>query len=416
MTVINQIDINENILYRLDYRLLEILLKDRSSGSNIIWATDNYAHKGEGFQRHDHIEVSAITGHNYSIVKPRVEKSKKEQVNRIKQKAEVFTPSWICNKQNNLIDTEWFGSESVFNSEQENNWIATKGKIVFPQCKGKTWEDYVQDVRLEIACGEAPYLVSRYDTVTGEYIEPYVIKYNMKPQTLLVDFMPDRMFRMQEQKSQIYNVNVDEAGNSRLEERIREELRVSPIIVMNNEKMEQVQASDILHAVSEYSKTRGVAEETSEIPVDLSLLSIDVIRSVIEQENEIGSKAGFTTKAHDGEGEGCELDTPENSTGNATEELETDSDEEQDIESQDAANQNEKKKDPIKQFRSILWSSLIRPLYVRIAQKRPETACFLGFFVFTAACIMPILSSKSVGWWSFTVPQLHLRQREPRNN
>jgi len=92
----------------------------------------------------------------------------------------------------------------------------------------------------------------------------HVIKYNMKPQTLLVDFMPDRMFRMQEQKSQIYNVNVDEAGNSRLEDRIREELRISPIIVMNSDKMEQVEASDILRAVSDYSKTRGVAEETAE--------------------------------------------------------------------------------------------------------------------------------------------------------
>ena len=47
----NQIDINENRLYRLDHELLAILLKDRSSCKNIIWATDNYAHKGAGFQR-----------------------------------------------------------------------------------------------------------------------------------------------------------------------------------------------------------------------------------------------------------------------------------------------------------------------------------------------------------------------------
>ncbi len=171
MTEKSQIDINENTLYCLDHRLLEILLMDRSSGSNIIWATDNYAHKGAGFQRHDHIEVSAITGYNYSIVKPRVEKSKKEQLNRIKQKAEVFTPSWICNKQNNLIDNVWFGAENVFNAEQTENWITTAGKISFPNTAGKTWQDYIQDVRLEITCGEAPYLVSRYDTVTGEYID-----------------------------------------------------------------------------------------------------------------------------------------------------------------------------------------------------------------------------------------------------
>lgn len=36
----------------------------------------------------------------------------------------------------------------------------------------KKWKDYVDSRRLEITCGEAPYLVSRYDTSTGDYIEP----------------------------------------------------------------------------------------------------------------------------------------------------------------------------------------------------------------------------------------------------
>jgi hypothetical protein len=57
-----------------------------------------------------------------------------------------------------------------------------------------------------------------------------VVKFNMKPQTLLVDFNPNRMFQMQEHKSQIYNVNTDKNGNSLLEERIRKELEISPIV------------------------------------------------------------------------------------------------------------------------------------------------------------------------------------------
>ena len=168
---VNQIDVKENYINSLDRSLLAILLKDRSSGRNIIWATDNYAHKGIGFQKHDHIEISAITGYNGNVVKPRVAKSKKEQFERIRQKAEVFTPSWICNKQNNLVDKAWFGTENVFNSEHGQEWRATEAKIPFPTLTGKTWEDYVLDIRLEIACGEAPYLVSRYDAVTGEHIE-----------------------------------------------------------------------------------------------------------------------------------------------------------------------------------------------------------------------------------------------------
>ena len=191
----------------------------------------------------------------------------------------------------------------------------------------------------------------------NQYVKKYVdedgntIKYNMKPQTLLVDFMPCRMFSMQEQKSQIYNVNVDEAGNRRLEERIREELRVSPIIVMNSDRMEQVQASDILRAVSEYSKTRGVAEESAEIPVDLSLMDIDAIRIAIEKENELGSKQGFTTKAHENDGDGTNMDTPDDNNGTNNNPDENRYDTDTGTETQD--HQDDKnKKDPEKQFRS----------------------------------------------------------------
>ena len=162
------IDIKENNLYRLDSRLLEILLVDRTTKKNLIWATDNYSSRGPGYKASDNINIYAIIKRNGSIIKPRVEKSKKEQTDRVKSKAEVFTPSWICNAQNNLIDNAWFNSENVFNTETEKGWIANTSKIDFPD--GKTWQNYVKENRLEITCGEAPYLVSRYDTVSGEEI------------------------------------------------------------------------------------------------------------------------------------------------------------------------------------------------------------------------------------------------------
>ena len=167
----NKIDIKENYIYRLDNELMTILLRDKSSGKNIIWATDNYSSRGFGYQSYDYITIEAITGYHGNIIKPRSEKSKKEQTDRIRDKAEVFTPSWICNKQNNLVDNAWFGTDFVFNAETEKTWIATTEPIVFPTKTGKTWQDYINDVRLEITCGEAPYLVSRYDTVSGYMIE-----------------------------------------------------------------------------------------------------------------------------------------------------------------------------------------------------------------------------------------------------
>lgn len=167
-----KVDIKENYIYELDDKLLEILLKDHSSNKNIIWATDNYAIRGKGYYPHDHIALKAITGRNGLVIKPRVKKSKKEQNKRIKDKAEVFTPSWICNAQNNLVDESWFRRKNIFNIEnqEQKTWQVVKDKIVFPE--GKTWQDYVKENRLEISCGEAPYLVSRYDTVTGEWLEP----------------------------------------------------------------------------------------------------------------------------------------------------------------------------------------------------------------------------------------------------
>ena len=165
-----RVDIKENRILALDSTLLNILLKDNSSGKNIIWATDDYTQYDETYTKDRQITVFSVTGKNGMIIKPRVEKTKQEQLTRVRDKAEVFTPSWICNKQNNLVDNAWFGRENVFNVEQEKTWTATQEKIVFPTEDGKTWQDYVKANRLEISCGEAPYLASRYDTVSGNTI------------------------------------------------------------------------------------------------------------------------------------------------------------------------------------------------------------------------------------------------------
>ena len=168
--MIENIDINETEVLKQYPEVLEMLLKDHTTQQNIYWATDSYADRGKGYQFKDAITVDSITGDNGMIIRPRSVKSKDEQTKRSKDMAEVFTPSWVCNAQNNLIDDAWFGKQGVFNSESpDHTWKATTGKIEFPE--GKTWKDYVRDTRLEITCGEAPYLVSRYDTVCGMPIE-----------------------------------------------------------------------------------------------------------------------------------------------------------------------------------------------------------------------------------------------------
>lgn len=165
------IDIRENYIKCLDTELLSVLLKDRSSGKNIIWATDIYASKGASYDSPEPITVKLITGRFGKIIRPRIDKSQKEQKIRIKDKAEVFTPSWICNEMNNHLCDEWFEKKGVFNTAKDKTWIVNNNKIPFTNEKDKTWQDFVKLKVLEISCGEAPFLASRYDTTTGEWID-----------------------------------------------------------------------------------------------------------------------------------------------------------------------------------------------------------------------------------------------------
>lgn len=160
-------DIFENDITKIGMDILEILLFDRTTKRNIIWATSDYEMYGEEYNSRFPITVNLISNINSNIIQPRVKKNKSNKLTRTKEKAEVFTPSWICNIQNNLVDSEWFGRKDVFNIETDKSWITTNEVISFPKDNKHSWKKYVDDKRLEITCGEAPYLVSRYDTVTG---------------------------------------------------------------------------------------------------------------------------------------------------------------------------------------------------------------------------------------------------------
>lgn len=150
---------------------LKLLLQDKSTKKNIIWATDSYASFGEAYADNSQMMESQLIHLNYRMIQPRILKDFAQQVYRTRKSAEVFTPAWICNKMNNFCDEEWFGYKNVFNCQAEHEWIPTQDKIIFPEEIKKGWQDYVDSRRLEITCGEAPYLVSRYDASTGIPIE-----------------------------------------------------------------------------------------------------------------------------------------------------------------------------------------------------------------------------------------------------
>lgn len=147
--------------------VLPDLLKDRTLGKNIVFATDGYEDLITGGTARSEITAEILRA-NSGLIQPRVCKSQEQQAARTREKAEVFTPSWLCNHMNNHCDKEWFGRDGVFNVETDQGWTTNEEAVVFDP--PKDWKEYVKSTRLEITCGEAPYLVSRYDAATGVLI------------------------------------------------------------------------------------------------------------------------------------------------------------------------------------------------------------------------------------------------------
>ena len=138
------IDVLEQSIYDLDPGILALLLQDRTTKKNIIWACDEYVKHGEQC----YAECQILPKYTKFILS-RTEKTKEEQKNRTRKKAEVFTPSWLCNEMNNNCDAEWFGRPNVFNTTQDKSWTPCEGKIAFSE-GDKNCQKYIKTRHLGI--------------------------------------------------------------------------------------------------------------------------------------------------------------------------------------------------------------------------------------------------------------------------
>ena len=157
------INIQDDILKLHALGLLDGMLLDKTTKQHIMWATGAYASLGGRYEYNGEITPDLITGEHASVIKTRARKAMEQQSARTRQHAEVFTPLWMCRMMNDYVDEVWFGAKEAFFKDG-----TPTAAVEFP--KGKKWERYVDSRRLEITCGEAPYLVSRYDVETGEAI------------------------------------------------------------------------------------------------------------------------------------------------------------------------------------------------------------------------------------------------------
>jgi type II restriction enzyme len=141
----DNIDIKETSLLRRG-GLLDALLMDRTTKKNIIWATDSYERHGKDFSPKKCIKPELVTGIYGQLIQPRAAKTLEEQRQRTKDKAEVFTPLKTVELINRAVEKRTIN---------KNNW-----------------QEYVRELKLEITCGEAPFIVSRYNpTAHGTLIK-----------------------------------------------------------------------------------------------------------------------------------------------------------------------------------------------------------------------------------------------------
>ncbi len=155
-------DIQSDLMRADKRRVLGLLLQDKTSKRNILWGTDMYAERGMAYAHDNEITPELITGVHAGLIRSRAQKHQDQQSERTKTHAEVFTPMWVCAMMIDALDADWFSAQHVFTDESGHR----TQRVEFPE--DKIWQDYVRSTRLEITCGEAPFLVNRYDAATGE--------------------------------------------------------------------------------------------------------------------------------------------------------------------------------------------------------------------------------------------------------
>lgn len=145
--------------------------------------------------------------------------------------------------------------------------------------------------------------------------EEYVVR-DMKPQTLLVDFDPARMFIMQRLRTLISNAINGKKGNAELTEQLDADLSISPIITIDNNNIQRVMPIDIINKLREYDNNKSLMDTTADILIDDGVFDDDLLKSLIEKQPELKGKAGiFTSKPY--EGEGSDVDLPDEDGGKA---------------------------------------------------------------------------------------------------
>lgn len=228
-----------------------------------------------------------------------------------------------------IINIAGFDSEKIMNKpdyaarfKEEIEKFETEGKktislTVGKMLTGSTVKEWDTMIFLRNTSSPQDYdqaifrLQSQYvKTIKSE--DGKIIRQDMKPQTILVDFDPVRMYTLQHKKSLIANINKAERGNEVLDAKLKRELEIAPIIFMNHSKLGMVEAQDIVDTIRNYNANKSMMDETFDIEIDQRIFEDEEIRSIIEKQPEVTAKGiKFDLSAYGSEDDGDDIDTPE---------------------------------------------------------------------------------------------------------
>ena len=198
-----------------------------------------------------------------------------------------------------------------FEAEGKKTISLTVGKML-TGCTVKEWDTmiFLRNTASPQDYDQAVFRLQSQYVKTLESDSDRIIKYDMKPQTILVDFDPVRMYTLQHKKSLIANINKSERGNENLEEKLKKELKISPIICMNHSKLQEVESADIVDSIRNYNAKKSMMDETFEIGIDERLFDDDTIKLILQKQPELtanGVKFEMSAFSSDEE---TDLDSP----------------------------------------------------------------------------------------------------------
>ena len=241
---------------------------------------------------------------------------KKETFFNLKDYEVINIAGFNCNKSFNGNDYASQVKSKILSCESKDQKTIslTVGKMLTGSTV-KEWDTMIflrntaspQDYDQAIFRLQSPY-IKTITSKTGRGI----IKYDMKPQTLLVDFDPVRMFTLQHKKTLIANINNNERDNAALKDKLERELEISPIICIDNNRLQKVEAGNIIDEIRQYNENKSVMDETFDIEIDESIFNNAELKEIIQKQPEMTAKGlDFKTSPYeDNETETDLGDTP----------------------------------------------------------------------------------------------------------